>query len=271
MSAQNPQTFAVPSTGFFKTADGKQSFYFTEGTIIPMYLAIAMGMPGAGYTPVTEFSSAQQAAIITLIEQNSPGGGGTPATYPLGQFFDSSSYGYDSSTVYPAVYDTLIVTVDDTYVLPFVAFRPSEFVNASVNVTSGSAGTVTGCLYSAWPNVPQAEYPETPGYPGVILLESTSEPDTSSNGLKTMTFPVDTFIDPGLYYLAVQFSGTPTVTSIQPTSAGRYTRGGSALYTGGFHSGTTYGTFGDPFDHGYWGLYEDKMPRVSVSLIAQAV
>lgn len=263
-----PQFFEIPSTGTYRTTDGRASYFFIEGAMIPMYLAIALGLPGAGYDAMPVFNSAEQAAIVALINQHAPTGEDAGATYPIGQFFGDGST-YDSSTVYPATYDTLAVTADDAYALPFVVFRPTEFSLAIVRVTEGSAGNVRGALYSAYPNIPNSEYPATPGYPGALIATSSTSPATDSTGNKTMNFSAGTYLDPGLYYLAVQFSGTPTVHSIQSTAAGRYIRGLSASYSGVYDPNTSYGTLPDPFNNDNWGLYEDKMPRVTLGLKAQ--
>lgn len=258
-----PQFFEIPSTGTYRTPDGRVSYFFLEGAMIPMSLAIALGIEGAAYDTIPEFTTAQQSAIIALINQHAPGGGESTSGFPIGQFFGDSDY-YDSSTVYPAVYDTLTVTADDTYALPFVIFQPCEVIGIAVRVGTGAAGTVTGAIYESWPA--GGEFPESPGMPAAIVHASESDTSTATQGTKTMVVADDTFLTPGLYYVAVQFSGTPTVTSIQSTSTGRFTRNATALRTGVIDPSTTYGTFPDPFDLNNGYLDAAKMPMVLMTL-----
>lgn len=82
-----PQTYTIQSDGIYVSPDGKKSFQFDQGTVVPMSLAIEFGLPGAGYDPVPVFDSAEIAAIEALA-----GGGGGGVTFPMaeGVWYDQS-------------------------------------------------------------------------------------------------------------------------------------------------------------------------------------
>ena len=189
-------------------------------------------------------------------------------SFPVGQFFGEGGY-VDSSALYPADFGTLAVTPGATYALPFIVHRASDLQSARVRVSSGAAGTVKGALYAVYPNVAGAEYPAYPGYPSSLIAESNVERDTSEPGNKILNFGLGVSLDPGLYYLAVQFSAAPTVVSIQATASGLYAGHPVSRYSGVYDPNTTYGTFVDPFNNDNWGLYDNPMPYVFVTLVVR--
>jgi hypothetical protein len=58
-----PQTYTITETNEYSTTDGSKRFTFTAGTVIPMSLAIDMGLTGAGYDDPVYFTANEQAAI----------------------------------------------------------------------------------------------------------------------------------------------------------------------------------------------------------------
>lgn len=58
-----PQFFEIPSTGIYRSPDGSVSYYYAEGAIIPMALAIALGIEGAGYVDPPVFDPSERSAI----------------------------------------------------------------------------------------------------------------------------------------------------------------------------------------------------------------
>lgn len=89
-----PQFFEIPSTGIYRSPDGSVSYYYAEGAIIPMALAIALGIEGAAYDAVPVFDAAQVAAIEALVaEGGGGGGGGGGVTFPMaeGRWYDNST------------------------------------------------------------------------------------------------------------------------------------------------------------------------------------
>jgi hypothetical protein len=58
-----PQTYTITSTDEYSTLDGSKRFTFTAGTVIPMSLAIEMGLTGAGYDAPVYFTEAETAVI----------------------------------------------------------------------------------------------------------------------------------------------------------------------------------------------------------------
>ncbi|MCB1512452.1 MAG: hypothetical protein KDJ36_16250, partial [Hyphomicrobiaceae bacterium] len=63
-----PTTYTMLSTGTFRMTDGSAAYRFTAGDIIPMQLAIALGLPGAGYTERSVFNATEEAEIVSLTE-----------------------------------------------------------------------------------------------------------------------------------------------------------------------------------------------------------
>lgn len=60
-----PQLYTMLSTGTFTTTDGKESYYFTAGTVISMALAIRMNLPGAGYVSRSPFTDVEEARVAS--------------------------------------------------------------------------------------------------------------------------------------------------------------------------------------------------------------
>lgn len=58
-----PQFFEIPSTGIYRSPDGSVSYYYAEGAIIPMSLAIALGIDGAAYVDPPVFDPSERSAI----------------------------------------------------------------------------------------------------------------------------------------------------------------------------------------------------------------
>jgi hypothetical protein len=62
-----PQTYTITETNEYSTTDGSKRFTFTAGTVIPMSLAIEMGLEGAGYDDPVWFTENQTAAIVDAV------------------------------------------------------------------------------------------------------------------------------------------------------------------------------------------------------------
>jgi hypothetical protein len=61
-----PQTYTITETNEYSTTDGSKRFTFTAGTVIPMSLAIEMGLEGAGYDDPVWFTENEETAIRDL-------------------------------------------------------------------------------------------------------------------------------------------------------------------------------------------------------------
>jgi hypothetical protein len=64
-----PQFFEIPSTGTYRLTDGTAAYQFTEGDMIPMSLAIALGIDGAAYDAVPVFDAEEEAEIQAIIAE----------------------------------------------------------------------------------------------------------------------------------------------------------------------------------------------------------
>lgn len=76
------QTFTVPSTGVFRSADGLKNHNFTENDVIPMELAVELQMTGA-YLATTQPATTNNNQMGTFAA-TATATGATTGTIPLG-------------------------------------------------------------------------------------------------------------------------------------------------------------------------------------------
>jgi hypothetical protein len=79
------QTFTVPSTGVFRSADGLKNYNFTQNDVIPMELAVELQMTGA-YLATTAPATALNRNRATFAA-TATATGATTGTIPVGADF----------------------------------------------------------------------------------------------------------------------------------------------------------------------------------------
>jgi hypothetical protein len=99
---------------------------------------------------------------------------------------------------------TLAMTNNTSYWIPFAVNRRTTVSAISINVST--AGT------SSSQNVGIYNLNTTNLYPNALLSSVTL--DTSSTGLKTGTLATAITLTPGIYWIALASSGTPTLTAL---------------------------------------------------------
>ncbi|MCS7227081.1 MAG: hypothetical protein NZ821_08845 [Gloeomargarita sp. SKYB31] len=89
-----------------------------------------------------------------------------------------------------------------TYWVPFVVTRAVRITDVAINVTTGATGVAVIYIYSA----------NADGYPSSRLFASNNL-DTGTTGVKSQgSLAVD--LSPGVYWMAMHASGTPTVRAL---------------------------------------------------------
>jgi hypothetical protein len=68
-SSLTPQFFTIEQTGTYRSTDGRSAYRLTAGSVIPMSLAIDLGIEGAGYSPILRFDPAKRARIVALVDE----------------------------------------------------------------------------------------------------------------------------------------------------------------------------------------------------------
>lgn len=97
----------------------------------------------------------------------------------------------------PGVTTTFAVSANTMYALPFVLYRKTTFSAISAQVTSLHAS-----------NMRMGIYADLDGLPGGLVLDA-GEVSAGSTGVKDIS--VSLTLDPGVYWLASVYAGTPTM------------------------------------------------------------
>lgn len=120
-----PQTYTIAETGTYRTTDGRRSFYLVAGTVIPMSLAIDMGLDGAGYVTPPVYSTAQIERINELIVQYAPapGGGDPPVFHPDDTTWAAGASSVDTPANVSAGDLIVLFSVFDTTVPEVIGFE----------------------------------------------------------------------------------------------------------------------------------------------------
>lgn len=184
-----PTTFTITESGTYRTTDGRAAYWFEAGTIIPMYLAIALGIEGAGYVASPVFNSDQTAAINELI--NASGGGGGGASFPMaeGVWYDNrTAVGGERRNSVDLDVDSVAVAVIQ------VTAEDVSIIALSVNVTDPpeNAVTIRAAVYEIDAGLTLGD---RIGAEGSVAVES------SETGDKTITLAAAT--PPGYYAIAL--------------------------------------------------------------------
>jgi hypothetical protein len=122
-----PQTYTITETNEYSTTDGSKRFTFTAGTVIPMSLAIEMGLEGAGYDDPVYFTDNEQAAILSLA-------GAQPnylSTIPLDE-----------------VVGTGTMSANRAYLVHFRVGQPVSFGKGTIFVATAAGNADTGVYQS---------------------------------------------------------------------------------------------------------------------------
>lgn len=149
---------------------------------------------------------------------------------------------------------TLVVTANILYAVPIYIPAPKVYTNIAIEVTATHAS-----------NARLGIYRDSAGAPGALLVDAgqVSVNTTLGRGIGIAVW-VD---EPGWYWLAVLFSGTPTVRALN--------RAGGAMFLGFAAAGDTnpnmavsvaqaFGALPDPFTGGS-ALLAGNSPRILIS------
>jgi len=125
----------------------------------------------------------------------------------------------------------LAVLAGRLYCVPYVLARAGLFSGIGVNVTTGAAGLLRMALAAE----------NGSGRPGRLVEEPLVDVDTTAAGNAVSPFAAPRWIGPGIWWLLLCFSGTPTVrgTSTQTFSGGNTLLLGSASADGGAGGGAS--------------------------------
>jgi parallel beta-helix repeat protein len=125
-----PSTYTITDTGTYTTTDGKDSFYYKAGQVIPMALAIRMDLPGAGYDSVSPFNDIEEERLQDI------------ETEAESSVLVAATGASDQTVINAAFVDSLSVTLrDETYVLSGAIVIPS---NGSLIMSPGTILSRTG-------------------------------------------------------------------------------------------------------------------------------
>lgn len=115
--------------------------------------------------------------------------------------------------MFSAATNTFAVTTNRLYVVPF--FMPRHYVVGKFwcNVTATAAGNAQMGIYNMDQDLATI---------GTLLVKTTANVDVSGTGVKSGAC-TSTTVAPGWYFLAAQFSSTPTVTGIGANNLQNYT------------------------------------------------
>jgi hypothetical protein len=94
----------------------------------------------------------------------------------------------------------VVVTPDTLYAIPMPIVRPCTIAGVGFRVTLAAAGSARFGLYA-----------NAQGGPGAKLAEGVTAPTTGGSVSAELAFAAPLAVTPGLYWLAAQFSGVPTV------------------------------------------------------------
>jgi hypothetical protein len=124
---------------------------------------------------------------------------------------------------------TLAMTNNTSYWIPFAVNRRTSVSAISINVSTASSGSSESVgIYSS--NL-------TSLYPNTLLTSVTL--DASSTGLKTGTLATAITLTPGIYWIALASSGTPTLTALAVGSLLSLAYSGTSAVTHYRNTGTT--------------------------------
>jgi hypothetical protein len=227
-----PTTYTVPQSKVWLSPDGKDSFWFYAGDVIPMALAIRMGMPGAGYADGPYFSAQEQQAILDLA------GSAVPA-----QLLTHFIRDYDNRTAAPGTETTLSIFDMTIYGALIRVEEPGKRISRlGVRVTTAVAGaTVRLGIYGIY----QGSGSGRGGFG--TLLHDAATVSVATTGFKSISTVTSPELEPGLYWLVVQPSAghNPTIAGFQSTGG----QLGTSTSNGAVNSGMSYNvvTAGQPF------------------------
>lgn len=128
-----------------------------------------------------------------------------------------------------AVGSAAAVTANRLYAVPYLLLRPGRFDAMAISITAASAGVLRMALARD----------DGAGQPGHVIEEPVVDVDTAAAGTALCPFASTRWIGPGVWWLLLCFSGTPTVrgTSSQAFSGGNTLLLGSAIGDGGAGGG----------------------------------
>ncbi len=122
------------------------------------------------------------------------------------------------------------VTANRLYAVPYLLPRPGRFDAMAISITGASAGFLRMAVAAD----------DGTGRPGHVIEEPVVDVDTASAGTALCPFATARWIAPGVCWLLLCFSGTPTVrgTSSQAYSGGNTLLLGSPIGDGGAGGGS---------------------------------
>jgi hypothetical protein len=225
-----PQTYTITEDGRYATTDGSEVYTFTAGTVIPMSLAIDMGLEGAGYDDPVWFTANEEAAIDDRAALLDP--------WIAGRYYDigmMDSLGANATTT---------ITVNTLYAtLLKIPYRLNIDQLAVYIQTLAAAASIRLGLYENGAD----------GLPGDLIVDGGAV-SVATTGQKSVT--VAQSLPRDRYWVAGVSDGAPVIPHYAANSGGRFVRGGTTLADGTGNRGYTvtmahtYGalpaTFGTP-------------------------
>lgn len=146
----------------------------------------------------------------------------------------------DASSVVPVTSAPAAATANHVHFMPVAFYRTSVIDRLSVQITTGGAGNCHVAIFPSKPYNPAAAFdtgmPDTDN-----LIWQSGEDATDSTGYKHFSI-ADPYLElePGLYYIATQFSGTPSVPKLTALSGEFYSSPPGGLSNGvGITSGVS--------------------------------
>lgn len=219
--------YTIPSSGVYRSPDGRENYWFYEDDLIPMELAVRMGMDGATLPdPDPYFTADEQAAIAQIASENVSGAVPLQTYTDWDRAYDNRTAGAGEESNYTIFPFTLVgglIRIEEAN---------KQIIKVGFRVITGAVGaTARVSVYGNNPGNSSAR-----GMAGTLLHDAGTV-SVATSGLKEIDiFAAGLTADPELYWILVEPSDEITIAGFQ-SQAGHL---GQNPATGAVYSGMTH-------------------------------